>query len=88
MTKKELLDCKWFKEASDDTQIVFKTCDFLAACEPLKKEHIWFMSQATNAQGIPPSKEWRTEPLVLKAIVIDAMPYDVLENVYNIKIIL
>ena len=86
MTKKELLENEWFKAAPDDTPMVFKTCEFLAACEPLRKENLWFMSQATNAQGIPPSSEWRTEPLVLKAIVIDAIPCNFLENVCNIHI--
>ena len=44
MTKKELLENKYFEAMPDDTELVFRTCSNTAMCRPIISEDIAFES--------------------------------------------
>lgn len=94
MTKKELLENEWFKDAPDDTPIVFKTSNDVSRCAKLNSMDVEFICECKNADELgkyyllypKAKKSQRPKPIIEKAIVINAMPYDILENYLHIKI--
>lgn len=91
MTKKEFIELT--KDIPDDFDIVFRTnSERLDCCLPLEKEHICFETYCTNMPHYDDyPRGWFNEekaPILhyKKAIVLEAIPYDYLENKYFIHI--
>lgn len=92
MTKKELLEL--LKDVPYDYPIVFKTCKHIAKCTPLQRADITFTYGVLNASDImdfktmfPYAEDNKCpKPIEEKAIVIDAIPYEVLKNACGINI--
>lgn len=89
MTKKEFIELT--KDVPDDWDIVFRTnSERLDVCLPLIDKHIVAETQCVNFEQIQEEQHLfpmlKCEPIYKSAIVIDAIPYDYLENTYHINI--
>ncbi len=65
MTKKELLENKYFNAMPDDVELVFRTSNELERCYPLQLEQLAYESKPNGK----------------RALVIDALPRPYLESV-------
>lgn len=89
MTKKEFIEL--INDVPDDWDIVFRTnSERLDVCIPLDEKHLGVKTQCVNLEQIVEAQclfpMLKCEPLYKEAIVIDAIPYDYLENKYHINI--
>lgn len=89
MTKKEFIDLT--KDVPDDWDIVFRTnSERLDVCIALDGKHLDFKNQCVNLEQIREAQQLfpmlKCEPIYKNAIVIDAIPYEYLENTYHINI--
>ena len=89
MTKKEFIELT--KDVPDDWDIVFRTnSERLDMCLPLKAKHISIETQCVNLEQIREAQclypMLKCYPKYKDTIVINAIPYDYLENKYHITI--
>ena len=91
MTKKEFIEL--IKDVPDDWNIVFRTnSERLDVCVPLNTKHLNLESQCVNSEQIYEAQclfpTLKCKPIYKGAIVIDAIPYEHLEEKYRIHITL
>ena len=89
MTKKEFMEL--IKDVPDDWDIVFMTnSERLDVCLPIREEYITLKQQCVNLEQIIEAQQLfpmlKCEPIYKNAIVINAIPYNYLENKYCIHI--
>ena len=83
MTKKELIECEYFKELPDDAEIVFATDGRIDRCVSLNALNISIVRQCLN---IPKEGGVVFSPKYKTALVIDAIPYWYLKERYEVTI--
>ena len=89
MTKKELLENKWFAMAPDNTEIVFRTDNKVAGCLHLEVSHLSLQKEIINEKELEDRPWWMVreappfKPIYMTAIVIEAMPLDYMKEKYN-----
>ena len=89
MTKKEFIEL--IKDVPDDWDIVFRTnSERLDVCLPLSAKHLFMETKCVNLEQIREAQYLfpmlKCEPIYKSAIVIDAIPYEHLEEKYRIHI--
>lgn len=84
MTKKELLENDAFKSLPDDAEIVFATDKNLKYCIRLNELNLSAIRQCVNFKDIQESVLNAVKPKYMTALVIDAIPYWLLKEKYNI----
>lgn len=91
MTKKELLENDLFKSLPDDAEIVFGTNNDLWKCIPLNALNISVIKQCLKepfGEDMPKSMRdhFAFSPQYKNALVIDAIPYWYLKEMYHITL--
>lgn len=89
MTKKELLENEVFAALPDDAEIVFATGNRLRMCVPLNPLNISFVKECVNEdtlKNMPTNVREHFKPEYKCALVIDAIPYGLLDAKYDIHL--
>ena len=85
MTKKELLESELFKMTPDDAEIVFRTNKRMNLCCKLKLEHLSLRKQCINVEEVQEGPFYKfRNPQYIVALVIDGMPFDFMDSMFNI----